>query len=62
MKSEAQPALSFSKDDKVGTVQPHDDALVVTFCIRGYDARRILVDQGSGAQRLCILTYTRDLI
>jgi len=37
-------ALSFSDDDKVGTIQPHDDALVVTFRIRRYDVKRVLVD------------------
>ena len=41
---EIQPALSFSDEDKVGTIQPHDDALVVTLRIRGYDVKRVLVD------------------
>ena len=36
--------LSFSDEDKVGTIQPHDDALVVTLRIRGYDVKRVLVD------------------
>ncbi|XP_050248354.1 uncharacterized protein LOC126695580 [Quercus robur] len=31
----------------VGTIQPHDDALVVTLRIGGYDVRRVMVDQGS---------------
>ena len=30
-------ALDFSDEDKVGTLQPLDDALVVTHRIRGYD-------------------------
>ena len=30
---EIQPTLSFSKEDKMGTIQPHDDALVVTLRI-----------------------------
>lgn len=34
----------------MGTFQPHDDALVVTLCIGGYDLKRVLVDQGSGAE------------
>ena len=29
MKMPAQPVLSFSDEDKVGTHSPHDDALVV---------------------------------
>ena len=30
---EIRPALSFSDEDKVGIIQPHDDALVVTLKI-----------------------------
>ena len=44
------PSLSFSEEDKQGTLQPHDDALVVTVRIGGYDVRRILVYQGSIAE------------
>ena len=48
---EVQPMLSFSDKDKVGTIQPHDDALVVTLRIGGYDMRRrVMVDQGSSAE------------
>ena len=32
---EIEPALSFLNEDKVGTIQPHDDALVVTLRIGG---------------------------
>ena len=42
--------LSFSDEDKVGTYQPHDDALVVTLKMGGYDVRRVLVDQDSGVE------------
>ena len=42
-----QPTLGFSYEDKAGTIQPHDDTLVVTLKIGGYDVRRVLVDQGS---------------
>ena len=42
-----QPILRFSNKDKVGTIQPHDDALVVTLKIGGYDVKRVIVDQGS---------------
>ena len=47
---EIRPALSFSNKDKVGTIQPHDDVLVVTLRIGEYDVKRVLVDQGSGAK------------
>ena len=45
-----QPTLSFSDEDKAGTIQPHDDALVVMLRIGGYDVRRVLVDQGSAVE------------
>ena len=44
---EIQPSLSFSNEDKIKTIQPHGDALVVTFRIGGYDVKRVMVDQGS---------------
>ena len=42
--------LSFSDANKQGTIQPHDDALVVTLRICGYDVKRVMVDQGSAAE------------
>ena len=36
--------MGFSEEDKEGTFQPHDDALVVTIRIGGYDIKRVLVD------------------
>ena len=42
-----QPTLGFSDKDKAGTIQPHDNTLVVTLKIGGYDMRRVLVDYGS---------------
>ena len=42
--------LSFSDADKLGTIQPHDNALVVTLRIGGYDVKRVMVDQGSAAE------------
>ena len=41
---QVQLALSFFDEDKVGTYQPHDDALVVTLQIGSYNVRRALVD------------------
>ncbi|XP_075651449.1 uncharacterized protein LOC142621946 [Castanea sativa] len=50
MRFSAMPVLGFSEKDKEGTCQPYDDALVVTIRIRGYDVKRVLVDDGSGAE------------
>ena len=36
--------LSFSDADKQGTIKPHDDALVVTLRIGGYDVKRVMID------------------
>lgn len=34
----------------MGTIQPHDNALVVILWIGGYDVKRVMVDKGSGAE------------
>ena len=49
-KKEASPVLGFSDEDEIGTIQPHDDTLVVTLRIGGYDVKRMLVDQGSAVE------------
>ena len=45
----AQEPIAFNDDDLEGTIQPHDDALVVTARISGFLVKRVMVDQGSGA-------------
>ncbi|XP_065620865.1 uncharacterized protein LOC112016667 [Quercus suber] len=47
------PALSFSEEDKIGTIQPHEDALIITLRIGGYDVKRVMVDGGSAAEVMC---------
>ena len=42
--------MGFSNGDKIGTIQPHDDALVITLRIGGYNMKRVMVDQGSAAK------------
>ena len=42
--------LGFSDEDKLGTIQPHDDALVVTLRISGYNVKRMMIDQGSAVE------------
>ena len=44
----AREPISFDDDDLEGTIQPHDDALVVTAWINGFLVKRVMVDQGSG--------------
>ena len=36
--------------DLEGTTQPHDDVLLVTLRIRGFLMKRVMIDQGSGAE------------
>ena len=42
--------MGFSDEDKIGTIQPHDDALMIILRIEGYDVKRVMVDQGSAAE------------
>ena len=41
---ENQPTMSFSEENKVGTIQSYDDSLVVTLRIGGYDVKTVMVD------------------
>ena len=50
IKTNVPLVLSFSDANKQGTIQTHDDALVVTLKIGGYDVKRFMVDQGSAAE------------
>ena len=42
--------MGFSNENKIGTIQPHNDALVITLQIGGYDVKRVMVDQGNAAK------------
>ena len=42
--------IVFNDDDLEGTIQPHDNALMVTARINGFIVKRVLIDQGSGAE------------
>ena len=41
---EIRLTLSFLDEDKIGTIQPHDDVLVVTFRIGSYDMKMVMVN------------------
>ena len=49
-KIDIQPILEVLDEDKVRTIQPHDDALVVTLKKGGYDVMRVLVGQGNAVK------------
>ena len=49
-KRNSHPVLSFLKEDKVRTTQPHDDALLITLRIEGYDVKKVMADKGSAAE------------
>lgn len=49
--------MGFSDADKVGTFHPHDDALVVTLRIEGFNMRNVLVDQKSGVEIMYLDLY-----
>ena len=50
VKTNVPLVLSFSEANKQRTIQPHDDALMVTLRIGGYDVRKVMIDQGSAAE------------
>ncbi|XP_023925788.1 uncharacterized protein LOC112037210 [Quercus suber] len=53
-------SITFNGDNLKGTIQPHDDALVVTARINGFIVKRVLVDQGRDAE-VMYLDFFRGL-
>ena len=43
----SQPAISFDEEDLEGTIQPHDNALVVTARVSSFLVKRVMIDQRS---------------
>ena len=41
--------IIFDDEDLEGTIQPHDDALVIPARISGFVVKRVMIDHGSGA-------------
>ena len=39
--------MSFNEDDARGVKQPHNDPLVIMLTIKGFNTKKILVDNGS---------------
>ncbi|XP_050290027.1 uncharacterized protein LOC126728206 [Quercus robur] len=55
---EVQLAFKFSNEDKIGTIQPHNDALVVILRIGMYDVKRI----GLNLKSKDLTTYDSPLV
>ena len=56
----AQPidgSISFPPVNSTQVITPHYDALVLTFCINGFDVHRVLVDPGSAADLLHLPSF-----
>ena len=51
--------MGFLDEDKIGTIQPNDDALVITLRIGGYDVKRVMVDQDSAVEIMYPDLYKR---
>ena len=51
------PILSILEEDKIGTTQPHDDALLIILRIGDYDVKRVMVDGGSAAKIMYLDLY-----
>ena len=45
-----QEPIAFNDDDLEGTIQPHDDALVVAARINGFIVKKVLINQWSGTE------------
>ena len=50
VKKGASLVLGFSDEDKIGIIQPYNDALVVSLRIEGFDVKKVLIDQGSAVE------------
>ena len=51
--------FSFFEEDRIGTTQPHDNALVIILWIGGYDVKMVMVNNGSEAEIMHPNLYKR---
>ncbi|XP_050278100.1 uncharacterized protein LOC126719609 [Quercus robur] len=49
--------MSFNEENTKGVKQPHNDPLVITLTIEGFNTKRILVDNGSSADILYLPAF-----
>ena len=50
-------SITFDKDSLEGTSSSHDDVLVVTLRIGGFLVKKVMIDQGSGAEMMYFDLY-----
>ena len=51
------PIIEFSEEDARRLHHPHDDAIVVSIPMRGYNTHRVLIDNGSSTNILYYPTF-----
>ena len=51
------PVIGFMEEDAQRLHHPHDDALIVSICVRDYNTHRVLVDNGSSIDILYYLAF-----
>ena len=49
--------IVFSKQDVKGIRHPHDDPLVIMLAIKGFNTRRVLVDNGSSTDVMYMTAF-----
>ena len=49
--------MSFNEANAKGVKQPHNDPLVIMLTIEGFNTKRILVDNGTSADIIYLLTF-----
>ena len=49
--------MSFNEVDARGVKQPHNDSLVIMLNIKGFNIKRVLVDNGSSAEIICLPAF-----
>ncbi|CAA0819849.1 Unknown protein, partial [Striga hermonthica] len=58
------PEISFRAEDAAGVVVPHNDALVITAEVEGFDVKRVFIDTGSSVDVMfydCFVQINREL-
>ncbi|CAA0822122.1 Unknown protein, partial [Striga hermonthica] len=58
------PVISFKAEDTEGVVLPHNDALVITAEVAGFDVKRVFIDTGSSVDVMfydCFVQINKEL-